>query len=82
MMPLEILIMTMILKNDEMVNAENQENNLDDENVINEKSSNFEVGGQVTHPADNLLAKWKLLGLFNESLETPVYIRSSMLNLN
>ena len=57
------------------------ENHLDSENVIDEETYDFEVGGHDTHPADNKLAKQKLLNLFNESLEIPVYI-SSMLNLN
>ncbi|GES95927.1 ribonuclease H-like domain-containing protein [Rhizophagus clarus] len=57
------------------------ENHLDNDDVINEETYNFEVDGQDTHPADNPLAKWKLLDLFNESLEMPVYV-SSMINLN
>ena len=62
----------------EMVDTENH---LDSENVIDEETYDFEVGGHDTHLADNKLAKWKLLNLFNESLKIPVYI-SSMLNLN
>jgi hypothetical protein len=66
----------------EMVNME--ENQLDSENFIGESDErpyDFEVGGHDTHPADNMQAKWKLLDLFDESLEAPVYI-GSMINLN
>ena len=56
-------------------------NHLDSENVIDEEIYDFKVGGHDTHPADNKLAKWKLLNLFNQSLEIPICI-SSMLNLN
>ena len=54
-----------------MVNAEN---NLDSEDIVGEETYDFEVGGHVTHPADNSLAKWKLLDLFSKSLEAPVYM--------
>ena len=56
----------------EMVDTENP---LDSEDVINEEETyDFEVGGHDTHPADNSLAKWKLLDLFSESLEAPIYV--------
>ena len=34
-----------------------KENHLDSDDVINEETYNFEVGGQDTHPVDNPLAK-------------------------
>src|SRR4051812_49019289 len=43
----------------EMVNAENNNER------ITETYDDFEVGGHDIHPADNTLAKWKLLDLFN-----------------
>ncbi|GET51238.1 ribonuclease H-like domain-containing protein [Rhizophagus irregularis DAOM 181602=DAOM 197198] len=52
-----------------MVNAEININNTE---VIGEETYEFEIGGQSIHPADNPLAKWKLLDLFNETLEAPV----------
>uniref|UniRef100_U9TC41 Uncharacterized protein n=1 Tax=Rhizophagus irregularis (strain DAOM 181602 / DAOM 197198 / MUCL 43194) TaxID=747089 RepID=U9TC41_RHIID len=54
-----------------MVNAEININNTE---VIGEETYKFEVGRQSIHSADNLLAKWKLLDLFNETLEAPVNI--------
>ncbi|UZO18766.1 uncharacterized protein OCT59_010078 [Rhizophagus irregularis] len=54
-----------------MVNAEI---NIDNTEVIGEETYKFEVGRQSIHSADNLLAKWKLLDLFNETLEAPVNI--------
>lgn len=55
----------------EMVDAEV---NLDSEEVVGEETYDFEVGGHITHPADNSLAKWKLLDLFCDSLEAPIYM--------
>ncbi|UZO20027.1 uncharacterized protein OCT59_011288 [Rhizophagus irregularis] len=52
-----------------MVNAEININNTE---VIGEETYEFKIGGQSIHPADNPLAKWKLLDLFNETLEAPV----------
>jgi hypothetical protein len=63
----------------EMVNTESYSDN-NNENVIDE-DYDFEAGGHDTHPADNQLAKWKLLDLFDESLEAPVYI-GSMINFD
>ncbi|CAG8761841.1 10560_t:CDS:1, partial [Racocetra fulgida] len=57
--------------------VENWTNTVDDEDNFdqNESSSNetleFELGGRITHPADDPLAKWNLLDLFNDSLEAP-----------
>ena len=55
----------------EMVNTEN---NLNNNEVVVEETDDFEAGGHDIHPADNPLAKWNLLGLFNESLEAPIHI--------
>lgn len=55
----------------EMVDTENH---LDSEDVIDEETYDFEVGGHNIHPADNSLAKWKLIDLFSESLEAPIYM--------
>ena len=66
----------------EMVNVE--ENQLDRRNDMNESDEEayeFEIAGHNIHPADNKLAKWKLLDLFDNSLEAPVCI-GSMINLN
>ncbi|CAB4429287.1 unnamed protein product [Rhizophagus irregularis] len=52
-----------------MVNAEI---NIDNTEVIGEDIYEFEISGQSIHPADNPLVKWKLLDLFNETLEAPV----------
>jgi hypothetical protein len=63
----------------EMINVEdNSENFIGGSDEI---PYDFEVGGHDTHPADNKLAKWKLLDLFDNSLEAPVCI-GSMINLN
>jgi hypothetical protein len=62
----------------EMVNAENTQNSNEQDT---ETYDDFEAGGHTIHPADNTLAKWKLLDLFNESLEEPVCI-GSMINMN
>lgn len=63
----------------EMVNAEEIQEDFIGES--DERPYDFEVDGHDTHPADNVLAKWKLLDLFDESLEAPVYI-GSMINLD
>ena len=55
----------------EMVDTENH---LDSEDVIDEETYDFEVGGHNIHSADNSLAKWKLIDLFSESLEAPIYM--------
>ncbi|CAG8527218.1 2113_t:CDS:2 [Scutellospora calospora] len=56
----------------DVFSEENDEDNFNQ----NESSSNeileFELGGRITHLADDLLAKWNLLDLFNNSLEAPV----------
>lgn len=52
------------------------ENHLDNGENINEEPVEFELGGRDIHPADDPLAKWDLLNLFNNLLEAPVYIGS------
>jgi|GEM_PF-5690262 len=54
------------------------ENHLDNGEDINEEPLEFELGGRVIHPADDPLAKWNLLDLFNDSLEAPIYLSSLM----
>ncbi|CAI2186994.1 13108_t:CDS:1, partial [Funneliformis geosporum] len=45
---------------------------------INEEPLKFELGGRVIYPADDSLAKWNLLDLFNDSLEALIYLSSLM----
>ncbi|UZO00341.1 uncharacterized protein OCT59_011475 [Rhizophagus irregularis] len=52
------------------------ENHLDNGENVNEEPIEFELGGRDIHPADDPLAKWDLLFLFNDSLEAPVYLSS------
>ncbi len=52
------------------------ENHLDNGEDINEELLEFELGSHIIHLADNLLAKWNLLNLFNDSLEAPIYLSS------
>ncbi|CAI2197351.1 20015_t:CDS:1, partial [Funneliformis geosporum] len=33
----------------------------------------FELGGCIIHPADDPMAKWDLLNLFNNSLKALIY---------
>jgi hypothetical protein len=63
----------------EMVNLD--EDRLNNEDITGNETYDFEVGGHNVHPADNSLAKWKLVNLFNESLEAPICI-GSMINLD
>ncbi|CAG8643658.1 3824_t:CDS:1, partial [Funneliformis mosseae] len=49
----------------------NTENCLDSSDNINEEPIEFELGSHDIHLADDLMAKWNLLNLFNDSLETP-----------
>ncbi|RGB34187.1 hypothetical protein C1646_760843 [Rhizophagus diaphanus] len=51
-------------------------NHLDNGENVNEELIEFELGGRDIHPADDPLAKWDLLFLFNDSLEAPVYLSS------
>ena len=52
------------------------ENHLDNGEDINKESFEFELGGRIIHLADDLLAKWNLLNLFNDSLEALIYLDS------
>lgn len=52
------------------------ENHLDNGEDINEEPLEFELGGRIIHPADDPLAKWNLLDLFNDSLDAPIYLSS------
>ena len=50
---------------------------LETENYVPESENEnfeFEFGGRSIHSADDSLAKWKLLDMFNDSLEAPVFI--------
>ncbi len=50
------------------------ENHLDNGNNVSEEPIEFELGGYAVHPADDSMAKWNLLNLFNNSLEAPIYL--------
>ena len=39
------------------------------------------LASHAIHPADDPLAKWDLLNLFNDSLEAPIYL-GSLTNCN
>ncbi|CAI2168557.1 9115_t:CDS:1, partial [Funneliformis geosporum] len=41
---------------------------------VSEEPIEFELGGHIIHPADDPMAKWDLLNLFNNSLEAAVYL--------
>ena len=48
------------------------ENHFDNGETVTEENLEFEMGGRSIHPADDGLAKWPLLDLFDNSLETPL----------
>jgi len=50
------------------------ENHLDNGDNVSEEPIEFELGGHTIHPADDPMAKWDLLNLFNNSLEAPIYL--------
>jgi hypothetical protein len=55
----------------DIVNIEDQLEN--GETIDNEiLGFEFKFGSRITHPADDLSAKWKLLELFDDSLEAPI----------
>ncbi|CAG8668954.1 8807_t:CDS:2, partial [Funneliformis mosseae] len=67
-----------------IINSNNINSERWSENYIGEydkRPYDSEVGRHDIHPADNILAKWKLLDLFGESLEAPVYIDSMIILL-
>jgi len=53
----------------DMVDAENH---VDNEEIMDNETLEFEFGGRIIHPAEDPSAKWNLLELFDDSLEAPV----------
>ncbi|RGB32762.1 hypothetical protein C1646_762467 [Rhizophagus diaphanus] len=57
------------------VKHENQFDNTDDATLLSsEWDTDFELGGQTIHPADDDTAKWILKSLFISNLELPTYL--------
>jgi hypothetical protein len=52
-----------------------------DENSINEDPLEFIAVDRTIHPADDQLAKWDLLSIFNNRLEAPSFVKS-LINLD
>ena len=57
------------------------ENHLDNGEDVDEKPLEFELAGRAIHLADDPLAKWDLLNLFNDTLEASIYL-DSLTNCN
>ena len=57
-----------------IVEHENQFDNNDDEVFLSSELDNFDFGGRNIHPADDDLAKWLLVSLFDTNLESPLFI--------
>ncbi|UZO29586.1 uncharacterized protein OCT59_023050 [Rhizophagus irregularis] len=53
----------------------------DDTHLSNETGPNFIAVDRTIHSADDLLAKWNLYSIFNNSLEPPVFV-NAMINLD
>jgi hypothetical protein len=59
----------------EAINNENKFDHIEDEILLTDEMDNdFNFGGRVIHPADDLTAKWLLAFLFVSDLESPTYL--------
>ncbi len=67
----------------ELGNRENQFENNDEEIFLSsEWNSDFNLAGREVHPADDETAKWRLITLFESSLESPSFLGSDEIFTN